>query len=55
MQPFNIATAVDFAYFVVHPKAKGRLKQVRAFVTWLIEEAEAHERSLRTIDIGAGI
>ena len=55
VQPFNIATAVDFAYFVVHPKAKGRLKQVRAFVTWLIEEAEAHERSLRTIDIGAGI
>ena len=26
--PFQIATAVDFAYFVVHPKAKGRLPQV---------------------------
>ncbi len=53
--PFNIATAVDFAYFIVHPKAKGRLSQVRAFVAWLEAEAEAHERSHRTIDLGAGI
>ena len=53
--PFNIATAVDFAYFIVHPKAKGRLSQVRAFVAWLAAEAEAHERSHRTIDLGAGI
>ncbi len=53
--PFNIATAVDFAYYIVHPKAKGRLPQVKAFVAWLIEEAAAHENALRTIDIGAGI
>lgn len=55
VQPFNDATAVDFAYYIVHPKAKGRLKQVKAFVAWLTAEAEAHERALRTIDIGAGI
>lgn len=55
IQPFNDATAVDFAYYIVHPKAKGRLKQVRAFVGWLVEEAEAHERAIRTIDMGAGI
>ena len=53
--PFQIATAVDFAYYVVHPKAKGRLPQVKAFVAWLIAEAEAHEAALRTIDNGAGI
>ena len=53
--PFPIATAVDFAYYVVHPKAKGRLPQVRAFVSWLIAEAEAHEAALRVIDNGAGI
>lgn len=55
VQPFNIETAVDFAYYVVHPKAKGRLSQVRAFVAWLQQQAEAHERTHRTIDMGAGI
>ena len=53
--PFQIATAVDFAYYVVHPKAKGRLPQVKAFVAWLLAEAATHEAVLRTIDNGAGI
>jgi LysR family glycine cleavage system transcriptional activator len=53
--PFQIATAVDFAYYVVHPKAKGRLPQVKAFISWLTAEAAAHEEMLRTMDIGAGI
>ncbi len=53
--PFQIATAVDFAYYVVHPKAKGRLPQVKAFISWVTAEAEAHEQMLRTIDIGSGI
>ena len=53
--PFDISTAVDFAYYVVHPKAKGRLPQVKAFVSWLREEAQAHEAAMRTIDNGAGI
>jgi len=55
ISPFNIATAVDFAYYIVHPKAKGRLAQVKAFVAWLTQEAEAHERTHRLLDIGAGI
>ena len=53
--PLQDATAVDFAYFVVHPKAKGRLPQVKAFVSWITAQAQAHEEFLRTIDIGAGI
>jgi LysR family glycine cleavage system transcriptional activator len=53
--PLQDATAVDFAYFVVHPKAKGRLAQVKAFVSWITAQAAAHEELLRTIDIGAGI
>jgi LysR family glycine cleavage system transcriptional activator len=53
--PFHITTAVDFAYYLVHPKAKGRLPQVKAFTAWLNAEAEAHEAALRTIDNGAGI
>ena len=53
--PFDITTAVDFAYYVVHPKAKGRLPQVKAFVAWLKQEAEAHEAMLATMDNGAGI
>jgi LysR family glycine cleavage system transcriptional activator len=53
--PLQIATAVDFAYYLVHPKAKGRLPQVKAFLNWISAEAEAHEAALRAIDNGAGI
>ncbi|MDB5458785.1 MAG: LysR family transcriptional regulator, partial [Caulobacteraceae bacterium] len=53
--PLQIATAVDFAYFVVHPKAKGRLPQVKAFVSWVTGEAAVHEAALLSIDNGAGI
>jgi LysR family glycine cleavage system transcriptional activator len=53
--PLQIATAVDFAYYLVHPKAKGRLPQVKAFVSWIEAEALAHEQALLAIDNGAGI
>jgi LysR family glycine cleavage system transcriptional activator len=53
--PLQINTAVDFAYYVVHPKAKGRLSQVKAFVKWLEAEAQAHDAALRTMDNGAWI
>ena len=53
--PFDMPTEVDFAYFVVHPKAKGRLPQVKALSAWLKAEALAHEASLLTLDNGAGI
>jgi LysR family glycine cleavage system transcriptional activator len=53
--PFGGATSLDFAYYLVHPKAKGRLKPVRAFASWLAEEAAAHEAEQRTIDAGAWI
>jgi len=53
--PLQIQTAVDFAYYLVHPKAKGRLPQVKAFSAWIDAEAKAHEDALRAIDNGAGI
>ena len=53
--PLQINTAVDFAYYVVHPKAKGRLAQVKAFVKWLQAEAAEHEASMLTMDNGWGI
>jgi LysR family glycine cleavage system transcriptional activator len=53
--PMAITTSVDFAYYVVHPKAKARLPQVKAFVTWIQGEAAAHEAALATMDNGAGI
>lgn len=55
VSPFDISTAVDFAYYVVHPKAKGRLSQVKAFTAWLKAEAESHEAALASMDNGAGI
>ena len=39
VSPFQITTAVDFAYYLVHPKPKGRLPQVKAFMTWITAEA----------------
>jgi LysR family transcriptional regulator, glycine cleavage system transcriptional activator len=53
--PIQMPTAVDFAYYLVHPKAKGRLPQVKAFVTWITAEAAAHEAALAAMDNGAGI
>ena len=55
INPLQIATAVDFAYYVVHPKPKGRLPQVKAFVNWIAAEAATHEAALATLDNGAGI
>jgi LysR family glycine cleavage system transcriptional activator len=53
--PMPISTMVDFAYFLVHPKAKGRLPQVKAFLTWIREEAQTHELAMETLNNGAGI
>lgn len=53
--PIGVSTSVDFAYFVAHPKAKGRLPQVKAFVAWIKAEAAAHEAGLETLYQGAGI
>jgi LysR family transcriptional regulator, glycine cleavage system transcriptional activator len=55
LAPLQIATAVDFAYYLVHPKAKGRLPQVKAFIGWITTEAAAHEAALAAMDNGAGI
>jgi LysR family glycine cleavage system transcriptional activator len=55
VMPIQMPTAVDFAYYLVHPKAKGRLPQVKAFVTWITAEAAAHEAALAAMDNGAGI
>ncbi len=55
VMPMETGAPVDFAYYVVHPKAKGRLSQVKAFVSWITAEAAAHESALRVIDNGAGI
>jgi LysR family glycine cleavage system transcriptional activator len=54
VSPFPDATRLDFAYYLVHPKTKGRLKQVKAFTTWLVAEAELHESTVRTLN-NAGI
>ncbi len=48
-------TTLDYAYYLVYPKAKGRLKQVRSFVSWVTTEAEAHQAGLMTMDNGSGI
>jgi len=53
--PLTISTSVDFAYYVVFPKTKGRLPQVKSFVTWLSAEAAAHEAAMEALNHGAGI
>jgi LysR family glycine cleavage system transcriptional activator len=53
--PMRDATMVDFSYSVVHPKAKARLPQVKAFIGWLVAEAASHDAAMATMDNGAGI
>ncbi|MDE2355996.1 MAG: transcriptional regulator GcvA [Alphaproteobacteria bacterium] len=53
--PIPISTEIDFAYFLVYPKAKGRLPQVKAFLAWIQAEASAHEDAMATLNNGAGI
>ena len=53
--PMPIATNVDFAYWLLHPKAKGRLPQVKAFTAWILAEAKAHDEALAAMNNGAGI
>jgi LysR family transcriptional regulator, glycine cleavage system transcriptional activator len=48
-------TTLDYAYFLVYPKTKGRLKQVRNFASWVTAEANAHQAGVQTMDNGAGI
>jgi LysR family glycine cleavage system transcriptional activator len=50
-----ISTSVDFAYYVVHPKAKARLPQVKAFVAWILAEGAAHETAMASLNNGAWI
>ena len=44
VQPFDVITPSAFAYYVVHPPAKGRVKAVRLFKEWLNEEAAKTRR-----------
>jgi len=53
--PMAISTNVDFAYYVVHPKAKARLPQVKAFVAWLLAEAATHDEAMANLNNGAWI
>ena len=53
--PLAIATSVDFAYYIVHPRAKARLPQVKAFVAWILAEGRAHDAAMASLDNGAWI
>jgi LysR family glycine cleavage system transcriptional activator len=53
--PMAISTNVGFAYYVVHPKAKARLPQVKAFVAWILAEGAAHEAAMASLNNGAWI
>jgi LysR family glycine cleavage system transcriptional activator len=37
--PLQIQTALDFAYYIVHPQGKGWRAPIKAFIAWLHEEA----------------
>ncbi len=37
--PFDFTTSTDFAYYIVHPKAKAALPQVQSFIDWIMKEA----------------
>jgi LysR family transcriptional regulator, glycine cleavage system transcriptional activator len=53
--PLDISTNVDFAYYLVYPKPKARMPQVKAFIAWITAEAAAHEAALASMHLGSGI
>jgi LysR family glycine cleavage system transcriptional activator len=46
VQPFSSAVKVDFAYYVVAPRAKLNLPKVSYFIDWLRAEAGKEEQHL---------
>lgn len=46
VQPFSSAIKVDFAYYVVAPRAKLNLPKVSHFIDWLRREAGAEQQQL---------
>ncbi len=46
VQPFRSAMKVDFAYFIVAPRAKLNLPKVSYFIDWLRNEASREEQQL---------
>ena len=51
--PFDLTTPSSFAYYIVHPTSKARLRAVRAFKGWLLEEATATTKDASAL-AGAG-
>lgn len=46
VQPFSAAVKVDFAYYIVAPRAKLNLPKVSYFIDWLRREASQEEQQL---------
>jgi LysR family glycine cleavage system transcriptional activator len=46
VQPFPSAVKLDFAYFIVAPRAKLNLPKVSHFIAWLRREAQSEEQHL---------
>ena len=40
--PFSQSTPIEFAYWLVHPPGRARSRPARAFITWVLAEAEKY-------------
>jgi LysR family glycine cleavage system transcriptional activator len=45
--PFQVATPIDFAYYLVHPPGRARSRAARRFIEWVLDQAKRYELTVR--------
>jgi LysR family glycine cleavage system transcriptional activator len=45
--PFQVATPIEFAYYLVHPPGRARSRAARRFIEWVSDQAKRYEHSVR--------
>ncbi len=45
--PFQGATPIDFAYWIVHPPGRARSRPARLFINWALEEAGKYDLAVK--------
>jgi LysR family glycine cleavage system transcriptional activator len=45
--PFQVATPIDFAYYLVHPPGRARSRAARRFIEWVMDQARRYELTVR--------
>ncbi|HVY85706.1 MAG TPA: transcriptional regulator GcvA [Caulobacterales bacterium] len=45
--PFQVATPIEFAYWIVHPPGRARSRAARTFINWALDQAGKYELAVK--------